>query len=42
VAWLSPRLASYKQLRTVYLVDSVPRTPSGKIQRRHLTPLAEA
>ncbi|SEO49121.1 Acyl-CoA synthetase (AMP-forming)/AMP-acid ligase II [Trujillonella endophytica] len=40
--WLSPRLAPYKRLRDVFFVEAIPRTPSGKIQRRHLTPLTGA
>ena len=40
--WLSPQLAPYKRLRQIFFVDAVPRTPSGKIQRRFLTPLADA
>jgi long-chain acyl-CoA synthetase len=33
---VSDTLATYKQLRTVVLVDAVPRTPSGKVLRRTL------
>lgn len=36
IEWLAPKLAPYKRLRDVYFVDGIPRTPSGKIQRRHL------
>ncbi|MGH1565298.1 class I adenylate-forming enzyme family protein [Mumia sp. DW29H23] len=36
IAWVADRLAPYKRLRDVYFVDEIPRTPSGKIQRRHL------
>ncbi|UMG91307.1 class I adenylate-forming enzyme family protein [Nocardioides sp. TF02-7] len=35
--WLEPQLSSYKALREVVFVDAIPRTPSGKIQRRRLT-----
>jgi long-chain acyl-CoA synthetase len=42
LAWLSPQLAPYKQLREVYFVAEIPRTPSGKIQRRRLTDLTGA
>lgn len=41
IEWLAPQFAPYKRLRDVYFVDAVPRTPSGKIQRRHLQPLGE-
>lgn len=40
IAWLTPQLAPYKALRSVYFVDEIPRTPSGKVQRRKLTALA--
>ncbi|WP_370615343.1 class I adenylate-forming enzyme family protein [Mumia sp. Pv 4-285] len=36
ITWMADRLAPYKQLRDVYFVEEIPRTPSGKIQRRHL------
>lgn len=39
IDWLSPQLSSYKALRDVYFVDAIPRTASGKIQRRRLTGL---
>ena len=29
-------LATYKQLRTVVVVDAIPRLPSGKVVRRQL------
>jgi len=35
-AFVAERLTSYKQPREVRFVDSVPRTPSGKILRREL------
>jgi acyl-CoA synthetase (AMP-forming)/AMP-acid ligase II len=41
LAWLTPRLAPYKQLRGVHFVDAIPRTPSGKIQRRLLARLSD-
>jgi acyl-CoA synthetase (AMP-forming)/AMP-acid ligase II len=34
--FVAERLSSYKQPREVHFVDSVPRTPSGKILRREL------
>ncbi|MET0736596.1 MAG: class I adenylate-forming enzyme family protein [Microbacterium sp.] len=40
IEWLAPQLAAYKRLRSVYFVDEIPRTPSGKVQRRKLVPLA--
>jgi acyl-CoA synthetase (AMP-forming)/AMP-acid ligase II len=36
ISWLEPQLAPYKKIREVYFVDAIPRTPSGKIQRRLL------
>ena len=36
VAWVGDALAGYKRLAAVVLVDSVPRTPSGKVLRRTL------
>lgn len=35
-AWLQTRLAPWKQLRDVIVVDAVPRNPVGKILRRDL------
>jgi acyl-coenzyme A synthetase/AMP-(fatty) acid ligase len=49
-AHVAERVAGYKQIRHIELVDSIPRTPSGKILRRvmkdqaraaHLTPSAQ-
>lgn len=40
--WLTPQLAPYKRVREVHFVEAVPRTASGKIQRRLLGPLAGA
>jgi acyl-CoA synthetase (AMP-forming)/AMP-acid ligase II len=37
-AWLAERVAPYKRLAQVVVVDQLPRTPSGKLLRRHLTP----
>jgi acyl-CoA synthetase (AMP-forming)/AMP-acid ligase II len=34
LAYVSAHLASYKCPRTVDFVDSLPRTPSGKLQKR--------
>ena len=34
--WLAARVAPYKRLREVHVVQSLPRTPSGKLLRRHL------
>jgi acyl-CoA synthetase (AMP-forming)/AMP-acid ligase II len=39
IAWLTPQLAHYKQLRAVYFVPEVPRTASGKIQRHKVRAL---
>lgn len=38
LAWAHERLASYKAPRIVYLVDDLPRTRNGKVQRRALAP----
>jgi acyl-CoA synthetase (AMP-forming)/AMP-acid ligase II len=35
-AWVALRLAPWKHLRDVIVVDAVPRTPAGKILRREL------
>ena len=35
-ALVADRLASYKQLRKVHVVDEIPRLPSGKVLRRVL------
>lgn len=35
-AYVAERVAPYKKLRAVELIDSVPRSPSGKILRREL------
>ena len=37
LAWAQQHLASYKAPRVVYLVDELPRTRNGKVQRRALT-----
>ena len=36
IAWTRERLASFKVPKTVDVIDSLPRNPSGKILRRHL------
>ena len=41
-AFVAERVAGYKQIRTLELVDSIPRTPSGKILRRVLRDRAQA
>ena len=38
LAWAHAHLASYKAPRVVYLVDELPRTRNGKVQRRALGP----
>jgi len=38
LAWAHEHLASYKAPRVVYLVDELPRTRNGKVQRRALAP----
>jgi long-chain acyl-CoA synthetase len=39
IAWLTPQLAHYKQLREIHFVAEIPRTPSGKIQRHKVRAL---
>ena len=34
--WLSQRVASYKRVRLVEIIDQIPKSPSGKILRRLL------
>ncbi len=36
VAYLSSRLARYKVPKTLEIVDELPRTASGKVQKQHL------
>jgi hypothetical protein len=36
MAWVAERVAPYKRIREVRLVDAIPRTPAGKILRRLL------
>jgi acyl-coenzyme A synthetase/AMP-(fatty) acid ligase len=36
-AWLAARVAPYKQPAQLIVVDQLPRTPSGKLLRRHLS-----
>jgi acyl-coenzyme A synthetase/AMP-(fatty) acid ligase len=38
LAWAHTHLASYKAPRVVYVVDELPRTRNGKVQRRALGP----
>ena len=35
-AWLAPRVAPYKRLAEVVVIDAIPRTPNGKLLRRVL------
>lgn len=35
-AWLGERVAPYKRLAAIHVVESLPRTPSGKLLRRQL------
>jgi len=41
IFWLTPQLARYKQLRDIYFVAEIPRTPSGKIQRHKVRALVQ-
>lgn len=36
VAWVADRVAPYKKVRRVQLVERIPRSPSGKVLRRQL------
>jgi acyl-CoA synthetase (AMP-forming)/AMP-acid ligase II len=36
IAWLSERVAFYKRVRRVEMIDQIPKSPSGKILRRLL------
>jgi acyl-coenzyme A synthetase/AMP-(fatty) acid ligase len=36
MTWVAERVAPYKRIREVRLVDAIPRTPAGKILRRLL------
>jgi acyl-CoA synthetase (AMP-forming)/AMP-acid ligase II len=36
MAWVAGRVASYKRVRQVEFIDSIPRSPAGKILRRLL------
>ena len=37
-AWIDGRLAPYKRPSAIHFVDQLPRTPSGKLLRRQLSP----
>jgi acyl-coenzyme A synthetase/AMP-(fatty) acid ligase len=39
LAHCNERLASYKVPKRLYVVDLIPRTPTGKLQRRRLPAL---
>jgi acyl-coenzyme A synthetase/AMP-(fatty) acid ligase len=36
MAWVAGHVASYKRVRQVEFIDSIPRSPTGKILRRLL------
>jgi acyl-coenzyme A synthetase/AMP-(fatty) acid ligase len=36
MAWVAGRVASYKRVRQVEFIDSIPKSPTGKILRRLL------
>ena len=36
LGWLADRLARYKQPRAVHVVEALPRTASGKVQKHRL------
>lgn len=37
IAWVAERVAPYKKVRSVEFIDTIPKSPSGKILRRMLT-----
>ena len=41
-AWIRERVAAYKYPRTVWIVDDLPKGPTGKILKREITPPADA
>lgn len=42
MAFANDKLANYKSIRQLVFVESIPKTPSGKILRRELKALAQA
>jgi acyl-CoA synthetase (AMP-forming)/AMP-acid ligase II len=36
LAWVAGRVASYKRVRRIHVVEAIPRSPSGKVLRRTL------
>ncbi|MFF5992734.1 hypothetical protein [Prauserella flavalba] len=36
LAWVAERVAPYKKVRALEFVDSIPKSPTGKILRRVL------
>jgi acyl-CoA synthetase (AMP-forming)/AMP-acid ligase II len=36
LAWVADRVAPYKKIRRIEFIDQIPKSPSGKILRRHL------
>ena len=40
MAWAAERLAEYKRPRDVRIVESLPRLPTGKLQRKTLREMA--
>ncbi len=42
MAWVAERVAPYKRIRSVELIDQIPKSPSGKILRRVLRERAAA
>jgi acyl-CoA synthetase (AMP-forming)/AMP-acid ligase II len=42
IAWVAARVAPHKRIRAVRVVREIPRTPSGKIQRRTLVEAGRA
>lgn len=41
-AWVADRVAPYKRLAAVHVVDALPRTPAGKLLRRQIASAQEA
>jgi len=42
MAYVAERVAPYKKIRAVEVIDAIPRSPSGKILRRVLRARAQA
>jgi acyl-coenzyme A synthetase/AMP-(fatty) acid ligase len=36
MGWVAERVAPYKKIRALHVIDAVPKSPSGKILRKDL------